>query len=348
MSLYQTDWSKRPLVEEALPRVHILEIWLESIYRLQLEKVLSNPAPLLRVFHLNVRLFNTILPRDVIPAFSRAEEVLWVHTKWTMQAEFHCYLFDFFPKVRKLRLNGGGMEFRNAPLPVTVIERFKQLELLELQFIGEYIPGFFRHLPMHSLPQLLISDAEEDGVYAAQDPLRSPFHLSIYATSGAEFVITVEGQKPKLVRHLLEAHKYYKPGSQLTNALLDNEEFAAQLATLEIHTSLWSMLHPWLPSFVSLPKLIVEIDEYTSKSVTLQLEALPCPALQALVLQAKHDFVYIAAEEVLAFVDRITLQAVRLELCRVFVDGSLDLLAGRFSPVVRTQDRIGPSKHPTC
>ncbi|KZV81980.1 hypothetical protein EXIGLDRAFT_730342, partial [Exidia glandulosa HHB12029] len=365
-----------PFIAAALPRARILYINIDTIYRLQLEKVLSLPAPNLRDFRLEyvatplpdipltmpltpdlfageaaqlrmVVLKNVILPRTAILAFRYAEQLNWVHSTWSLQAEFPCYLFDFFPNLKRLVLLGGGMEFRNAPLPPHIIDLLLRLDAFFIEFYERFFPGFFHHLPMDKMRNVIVSDSDEDTVYAALTPLRSPFDLSIYApASDREFFITVRGKDPQLVRHFAEGAKYYTPGSELTNALLENGEFADQLRSFLIQTSLWAMLIPWLPPFHVLPVLIVEIDDPKPTNAALPVEPLPCPGLTALVLQANYDFAYVAVRDVLDFADRITTERVNLELRRVLLDGPRVMIDARFNTVTYYEERYVTTQHP--
>lgn len=244
-----------------------------------------------------------------------------------------------------LRMTGGDCWFTNAPLPDSVFQAVKGLAFLDLAFRNESIPGFFRHLPLNDIPEVVIVGPDEDSVYAALDPLRSPFHMMVNPLFQAgelepEFTVTMRGCRPRFFRHFSEPFADYYPGSDKTNPLFENDEFAAQLADFTLHTVLWSLVTPWLPSFTSLPKLIVIIDEYSPDAVPLPSEALPCPNLDTLVLQARHDFIYIEAEDLLGFVGRITPRVVSLELRRVLIKDPGDMVCARFEPLAYYDQRL--------
>lgn len=352
-----------PFISKALPRCRWLQVRLESLYRLQLEKALSSPAPCMETFSLlyaagpmpdlhpglplsndlfagvapklrAVRMNSVILPRKPIPAFLNAQEVFWVHAVTTYQEEFPCYLFDFFPKMTRLRMTGGECYFRNAPLPSTVLEAFSRLEYFDLEFKEVAVPLFFRHLPIHDLPDVLVASPDEDAIYLALDPLRSPFELSIYDFDpGTEFFISIKCGQSKRTRYFAERYAYYVTGSQNASALFENNEIAAQLASFRIQASLWSMLNPWLFSLLGLPILIVELDRWSPDTVALPVEPLACPNITTLVLQSKWDFVSVNAGDLLEFVDRITLKHVALHLRGVVIRGDTASIAARFDSI---------------
>ncbi|KZV88751.1 hypothetical protein EXIGLDRAFT_722402 [Exidia glandulosa HHB12029] len=359
-----------PLLQRAVPYARYLVIKVESLYRLHVEQALSQAAPNLERIELryyagthpdlpltlplgkgntlflgeaarlrSVRLHSIILPTNPIAAFLDVEEVYWDHADTTYQEEFPCYLFDFFPKVKLLRMIGGTCWFTNVPLPQRILDIFKGLKWLDLQFMPDTITSFFHHLPLHGIPEMIISCPDEDGIYNALEPLRSPFHLSITQNVPKEFHITVTGDgQPGLIRHFAEAHRYYYRGSEFTNLLLQNDEFAAQLASFRIHTSRWTMLNPLLPSFSVLPKLIVELDDDTHKVATLPSEPVPCQELVTLVLQAAGDFIYLDAADVISFADRVTTRRIALELRRALIVGSRSLLDLRFESVLYSEE----------
>lgn len=364
-----------PLLRCAVPRARRLCIRIESIYRLDVEDALCQEAPLLEHFQLfydadppdlhltlplakgrdlfadqtgrlrKVDLVNVILPSVPAKAFAEVTHVSFNHALTTFQEEFPCYLWEAFPNMVRLRLTGGECWFKNAPLPDNIVQALKRLKFFDIGFRHPSLPGFFTHLPMNDIPEVMVLCADDDAVYAALDPLRSPFHMVIHPirTGGqvsSQFIISVRGQHPWLFRHLSEPFHDYYPGSDKTNPLFDNEAFAAQLADFTIHSVLWAMLAPWLPSFASLPKLIVIIDDDCPDPVQLPSEALLCPNLDTLVLQAHHKFVYLEAEELLSFVDRITPRAVTLELRRVLLKDPRDLVRSRFEFVTYYDVRI--------
>ncbi|EJD43276.1 hypothetical protein AURDEDRAFT_167692 [Auricularia subglabra TFB-10046 SS5] len=135
-----------PLLKLAVPLAKSLKITIESMYRLHLEETLSIEAPFLKVFYLyyaagphpelpltmplgkgnrlfdsttgmlrTLHLYSIILPSKMIPAFENVDEVFFIHGSATVQNEFPCYLFDYFPKMTRLRLTGGFCWFKNAP-----------------------------------------------------------------------------------------------------------------------------------------------------------------------------------------------------------------------------------------
>ncbi|KZV94982.1 hypothetical protein EXIGLDRAFT_766701 [Exidia glandulosa HHB12029] len=362
-----------PLIRRAVPRARSIHVCIESLYRLDLEDALCQAAPHLErltllyaayppELHLSlpfgkgkhiladtpgrlrvVRLNSIILPKIPTKAFAAADEVFFNNTLTTYQPDFPSYLWDFFPNMTRLRLSGGECHFANAPLPGHIIAAVARLAYLDLKYIARSLPGFFRHLPIHKIPEVLIFCADEDAVYSALDPLRSPFHMMISPVIGEgviypEFNITVRGSDPTLVRHLAEPFCDYYPGSHKTNALLENNEFAAQLDDLTMYTTLWDKLASWLPSFALLPKLIVIIDDDSPDAVLLPRTPIPCPALITLVLQAKGDFVYVKVDDLLEFADRLTPSRPVLELRRVVVTGSRHLLSTRFDKITLAVD----------
>ncbi|EJD43287.1 hypothetical protein AURDEDRAFT_167703 [Auricularia subglabra TFB-10046 SS5] len=353
-----------PLLRAAIPYAHSLYIRIDSMYRFHVEKVLCLEAPNLKFLSIGylsdplpelyldlplakgkqllsgaaknlrtVRLRNIILPKITITAFEYAKEVFFDHHETTLQEEFPCYLFDFFPNVTRLRLTGGQCLFTNAPLPGHVLDIIAKLEWLDLEFQHSSLPRFFSHLPIHKIPEVIICSPDEDSVYTALEPLRSYFDLVLTHTFAKEFNISVKCGRSNLVRHFAEPLKYYSHGSADTNALLENELFLAQLASFKIQTTLWSRIHWWLPRFPVLPKLVVEVNEDSYSPVALPAEPLVCPELKTLVLQTVYDFVYVAADDVVAFADRITDQRLTLELRRVLIAGSSDPLSSRFESV---------------
>ncbi|EJD43289.1 hypothetical protein AURDEDRAFT_167705 [Auricularia subglabra TFB-10046 SS5] len=359
-----------PMLAAALPRARILVVILKSFYRLQAEKVLSAEAKHLERFYLyygsdpepdlflditlscglfdgqprklkHVRLQNIILPRKPIGAFLGVEEVWWLHERTTYQDEFPCYLFDFFPNTRRLRLSGGQVWFRNAPLPPHVVAIFSKLTWLDLEFQEDTLVAFFRHLPLDGIPELVLASAEFDSVYTALEPLRSYFDLALIKTSSSEFRLTIKGQS-HLLRHFTESHRYYKahdPESELVNCLFADAAFFAQLGSLRIPTSLWGLLNPWIPELTHLPKLIVEIDYEYPGLAPLPREALPCRSLSILVIQAKHHLARIDVEDLLAFAGRITKDRVALQLRRVFLQGPRERIDARFESVHYSTER---------
>ncbi|EJD44367.1 hypothetical protein AURDEDRAFT_166457 [Auricularia subglabra TFB-10046 SS5] len=350
-----------PLLSAAMPYVRVLMVRVESFYRFQTEKVLSAEAGNLEIFHLlygsdpkpdlfldltlshelfagaagklkQVRLRNIIIGRKPIPAFQNVEEMWWLHHMGTRQEDFPCYLFDFFPKVRRFRMCGGQVWFRNAPLPPKVIDIFSRLKWLDIEFQEASLTAFFRHLPMDSIDEIVIGGAEFDTVYTALEPLRSYFDVALTATYAGEFYITIKGQS-HLIRHFSEKQLFYKEylrDSDMVNCIFEDAAFFAQLASLQIQTSLWALLHPWMPALTHLPKLIVEIDD---DRAVLPEETLVCPALSTLVVQAKGEYARVDAGDLVAFVDRVTTDRVALQLRRVLVDGQRELLASRFETV---------------
>ncbi|KZV81981.1 hypothetical protein EXIGLDRAFT_779123 [Exidia glandulosa HHB12029] len=352
-----------PFISKALSTCRWLQVKLESLYRLQVEKALSSPAPFLETFSLlyaaeplpdlhlrlplsselfagtapklrSIRLHSIILPMKPIAAFLNAQEVFWVHAASTYQEEFPCYLFEFFPKLKRLRMSGGECYFRNAPLPTTVLQAFSRLEYFDLEFKEVAVPLFFRHLPIHDLPDVLVASPDEDAIYLTLDPLRSPFELSIYDFEpGTEFFISIKCGQSNRTRYFAERYAYYVTGSKNASALFENNEIAAQLASFRIQASLWSMLNPWLFSLLGLPILIVELDRWSPDAVALPVEPLACPNITTLVLQSKWDFVSVNAGDLLEFVDRITLKHVALHLRGVVIRGDTASIAARFDSI---------------
>lgn len=361
-----------PLLRIALPRTRELHVKVESLYRFEVEEALCWVAPQMEYFQLlyasgpdpelpltlpfgkgknlfsgsaehlrSVVLHNIILPPQPIAAFLLVDEVFFLHKLVTHYPEFPCYLFEFFPNVTRLRLSGGFMFFENAPLPTEIVQKMRQLTSFDITFYVDSLAGFFRHLPMNDIPELSITSPDEDSIYLALDPLRSPFRLSFTYNMLNEFFITVECGQSNFVRRFCEPFKYFAPGSERSNLLLENDEFAAQLASVRMQTSLWAMLNPWMPSLAALPKLIVEINE-SELHVALPSQPLACQHLTTLVIQTAlaHDFVYIGADDLLAFADRITAAPVALELWRVLLRGALSQIKDRFDSIAFFDVRI--------
>ncbi|EJD43275.1 hypothetical protein AURDEDRAFT_167691 [Auricularia subglabra TFB-10046 SS5] len=193
---------------------------------------------------------------------------------------------------------------------------------------------------MHELADLTICSPDEDGIYDALEPLISFFDLVLTQTWPVEFLLTVKSRHTPRVRRFAEPLRYYRPGSPYANELLANEGFMEQLASFQIDVSLWKQLRPWLvPTMTLLPKLILVLNEDTPFVVSLPLEPLSCPALGTLVIQAKCHHAYVSAEDLIAFADRLTAERIKLELQRVLVDGSRELLDARFASVEYSQSR---------
>ncbi|EJD39366.1 hypothetical protein AURDEDRAFT_128298 [Auricularia subglabra TFB-10046 SS5] len=366
------------LFHDSMPNAHFN---VESMYRTELQEVLRGQAPNLELFELGyfaagtavpelllnmaltpklfgespnklcrVWLENVILPFDPIPAFREATEVYWEHAHSTVQAKFPCYLFDFFPKMRNLRMRGGEVHFTNSPLPRRVVEHVKGLDSLMLNFWDSSMPAFFRNLELHEMEVLTLAEPDEDAIYLALEPLRSHFSLFLTTFGPTEFLISVQCGVYKRIRHFVEAGSYYFSGSDKTNALLENDDFALQLSTLTISSSIWELIVPFLQPLTHLPKLVVDMDELRPGVTTLPVLQLRCPALSTLVLQTRQRYVHLDIEDIVAFADRITERAVALELHRVHLTGSREVLDARFASVAQScvVEELFPTKKDAC
>ncbi|EJD43288.1 hypothetical protein AURDEDRAFT_167704 [Auricularia subglabra TFB-10046 SS5] len=354
-----------PMLAAAVPRTRVLIIRVESMYRLHVEAALCQAAPDLQRLSLyyesgpvpelpywlplgyqkkllagdtgslrTVNLWNVVLPSVVTAAFENVDEVWFMNAFTIKLEEFPCYLFEFFPKMTRLRMALYECDFTNAPLPQLFRDRFSRLSWFDFECRPARIPDFFEHLLLHDMADVTLGSSDEDAVYLFLKPLQSWFDLVLTETSAFQFLITVRSRHTPRVRRFAEAFRHYHEGTPYANALLDNDGFTEQLATFHIHASLWDRLKPWLvPSMDLLPKLILELNSDTPLNVPLPREPLPCLGLKTLVVQAKHDFAYIDAEELVAFADRLTPERVALELRRVFIAGKRDLVDARFSTI---------------
>ncbi|EJD43274.1 hypothetical protein AURDEDRAFT_125987 [Auricularia subglabra TFB-10046 SS5] len=304
-----------------------LHYWMPLGYKKQL---FCNATGSLRIVHL----FNIVLPSVVTAAFQNVDEA-WFMNAFTVKLEdFPCYLFEFFPKMTRFRIAIGECDFNNAPLPQEFCDQFARLAWFDVEMRPPHLAPFFTHLPLHSIADVTVSSADEDGIYTVLEPLQSWFDLILTETNEFEFLITVKSRQTPRIRRFATPFRHYYAGSPYTNLLLANDGFMEQLATFHIHISLWSRIKPWLvPSMSLLPKLILELNADTPLNVPFPPEPLPCPSLKTLVLQAKHNFAYVDAAALVAFADRLTAERIALELRRVFIDGTRALVDTRFSSV---------------
>ncbi|EJD43265.1 hypothetical protein AURDEDRAFT_167681 [Auricularia subglabra TFB-10046 SS5] len=354
-----------PLLCSLLPRVRDLRLTVASVYRSGLEDSLCAEAPNLRLLRLTyasdlladlrfdqplghqrtllaghtgnlrvVHLYDVVFPENPIPAFRNVDEVLWMTAMSSVQPDFPSYLFDFFPECTRLRMTGGGMGFANAPLPWAILEKFRMLKWVDIEFPIPSLSGFFTHLPMDDLYDLTVCSPDDDYTHRTLKPLLSPYHVDLGQNGPDEFFLSVKGDKSQRVRRFAEPLKYYYAGTPDMSPLLGNGEFFERVTTLSIHLSLWSRLKPWLlPSYPALSQLIVSLNVSPGLTAQFPEEELACPGLKTLVIQAESEFACVDAEELVKFANRIGSQVMALELRSVIIRGERGRFGDRFSPV---------------
>lgn len=357
-----------PMLRLAVPRAWHLDITVESMYRLDVEDALCAKAPNLRTLWLKyhkeprpelprglplawdrklfggltgrlrrVHLHNIILPLTPTAAFQEVDEVWWMHAMTTGQDDFPCYLFDFFPKATRLRMAGGPCKFLNAPLPPAIIDHIRKLKWVDLTFPLYCVADFFTHLPLDSLEDLTIAMPHEDLLYRVLEPLLSNFHLDFSQHGPNEFVLSVRGDYSTRVRRFAELLKHYWKGGPYINALMENDAFMEQVATLSISVTLWSRLHTWMQApYPILTTLIITLNEGTLATASLPEEIIECPTLSKLVIQAENDrsLAYVYPDDVVAFSRRLAGERkLALELRRVFLVGDPKALGPYFEVV---------------
>ncbi|EJD39368.1 hypothetical protein AURDEDRAFT_171560 [Auricularia subglabra TFB-10046 SS5] len=357
-----------PLLRLAVPRAWHLGVTVESMYRLYVEEALCLEAPYLRSFWLKyhaepipdlphllplawdrklflgktgrlrtVHLHNIVLPLTPTAAFQEVDEVWFMHTLGTLQDEFPCYLFDFFPRARRLRMAGGNCAFSNAPLPAPVINLIRRLEWMDITFPLSSLPAFFEHLPLDDLEDLRVCSPDEDIIYRSLEPLLSYFHLDFLQHGPSDFILSIKGDNGGRVRRFAEPFCYYHKDAKDINVLLANREFMEQVTTLSISVTLWTRLEPWLqPTYPLVSRLIITLNEDTPLTAKLPTIVISFPRLASLVLQAANDYTvaYADADDVVAFASRVVTSGdVTLELRRTFVEGEKQRVLDHFSEV---------------
>ncbi|KZV98296.1 hypothetical protein EXIGLDRAFT_313274 [Exidia glandulosa HHB12029] len=362
---YQRHLTSRilPILRTNLHRVRRLDVSLDELHILELYDALMTPAPNLEEVLLALhagdclvvlprqtpmppgvfggkcpklhrfRLRDVLLPDKPIPALKSIDELSMVYSLHTCQT-FPNYVFTYFPELQRLHISAGSLRFLNSELPTSTTEGLQRLQYLELDYDDADCLKFIQLIPTSHIPDLLIIFPLEDTVYAALDALRGPFHMTFYRKSSIEFHICVQSTSLNLIRRFAELPDDYLLPHANINALLENHEFAAQLQSLTIATSLWALVTPWLPPYTTLPHLVVRVDDAIRERRGLPEEILEYPMLEllTLTLECNSGCVHIEAAEVVRFVDMITpSRTVMLKLAGVVVDNRDPSFCQRFS-----------------
>ncbi|EJD36372.1 hypothetical protein AURDEDRAFT_174569 [Auricularia subglabra TFB-10046 SS5] len=350
------------LVCIALDNVRELYITLDSFYAISVYETLLNIAKSLEVFglqfilgpggepfeleHLPLRsgifgrcparlrtvsLENVILTHITpIPAFCTVTSVA-IAFEESVRYQFPEYLFEYFPAMTWLSLSSGSTNF-SSDLAPKALSRFSTLLYLYLAFSGRCVLDVFRYVATADIPEICVVNPNDDAVYAALEPLRSPFHMfcqKVTSVECAELRITIASPGSGLTRHFAENPDNYAIGSEngpLT--LLENEDFAQQISSLTLATSIWSMLLPFLPPYNILRDLRISIDHWAPVPVNLPEESLWLPNLEFLLLESLFGELIVSAESLIAFLGRTT-ERVHLRLCGVAVVGDITSLKAR-------------------
>ncbi|KAH7087950.1 hypothetical protein BKA62DRAFT_729230 [Auriculariales sp. MPI-PUGE-AT-0066] len=343
-----------PILKAAIPRARELHIGIESWYRGHLEHALAQAVPELRVFDLfynapgtpdifinmglgkydnilvgagspsvlplqlrKVTLNNIILPPNVLEAFAPTEEVEFIHTTETLLPEFPCYLFEFFPRMKRLSIAAGAVYFPKDHITSEFRNRFSQLDFLQLRFHNDYVRQCLDNLPVERIPDVRIVHASEDVIYDAFSGMESPFDIEFLEDKldGDAFEIVVRCGKSGRTRRFFEGKEFYFTDSGRQSELLFND-FDKQMGHLLIQTSIWALVTPHLARYPTCEMLVVDIDEEVQGTVRLPQERLDLPALRTLVFQSSsiHGFSRLDAEDVVGFANRLGDMNLHLEL----------------------------------
>lgn len=243
------------------------------------------------------------------------------------------YIFRFFPSMRSLSLSAGTLLFNEGQYDENVVAGLARLIYLDLCFSGSCNARLLKVFPAaHDVPEILVVSPNQDAVYAALHPLRSPFHLllqGLHPVEMAEFRFTFWSPSSGHIRHFAEAWHNYAPGDpDGPNPIFGDVEFFYQLASLTISTSVWAVVHAALPSFASLQELTVLIDYASCRDIELPQQPLPLPCLVTVTLTSIGDLVYVAVHDIAHFVQRTTSNPINLRLDQVVVQGDLRCCQG--------------------
>ncbi|KZV98321.1 hypothetical protein EXIGLDRAFT_763627 [Exidia glandulosa HHB12029] len=335
------------VIGRAAPNIEIFELVFHmdpyaletSVYHIP-PNIFANTAPCLR----RVKLMEVLAPLEPITAFAGVTDfsLMFWGNRWQM---FPRELFEFMPRLKRLTLAGGRIQFASDSITPRVTSGLHQLEHLDMTYNPNRNLEILQRLDTSVVPALTIVNADEDVVYAALTPLRAPFHITITRAISTEFHIIVYSESTRQIRRFVEFDRKYAAGSTDYSALFDNKDFASQLSSLTLATSLWSMIVPWLPApYTALSRLIVFIDDPSAESNlhVLPREPLECPGVEVLVFQAKYEFAYVEEEDLVNFVGRLTSKRVELQLHRVLVRRSHSgpSLEGRFKSVSYSVSKV--------
>ncbi|KZV98295.1 hypothetical protein EXIGLDRAFT_728320 [Exidia glandulosa HHB12029] len=350
-------------VEITLSRCDSLRLVLPRNYWTRLANILARPAPALEQFRLKllgsnddgieepslpadlfrssstnlrqVHLHGVALPSASAPAFQHVDTVILSVPDACWQ-EFDLRLFDIFPSTRALTLSGGGLKVVQ-PLPDRVVDAFKRLDLLYVQYYETENMVVFSQLPSAVIPEVSVIHSDIGTVYAALDQFSGPIRLAIVDLSPAIHV-TFSSTETWIWRTFEETHSDFTPGNYNAAAVLEDPVILERVCQLRVSLSLWNIAAPFIPPNNVIAELMLYIDSKSAAFVALPTLAPKCPALQTLVLQARDDCVSVASNDIISLADLISPQAVNLELHRVLPQGDREGLVARFEGIVETMN----------
>ncbi|KZV89015.1 hypothetical protein EXIGLDRAFT_722057 [Exidia glandulosa HHB12029] len=363
------------LVNCMLDAVEILNIRLESWYLTEVYRVLNRAAPKLEKFSImfyspdrilplitlyswifasspgNLRTVNitdVLLPshKREIPAFTTVDSVVYTLPSSVVMPAWPSYLFEHFPNMSSLYLEGGRITFGDKKLSELDINGLAQLAVLDVTFHPDTTAEIIRRLPIQEIPHVLIgceSGVDFDTVYDLLEPLRSPFHLSLLSAFPDEFWIIVEEVFTGNQRVYAEAVSRWPLNRdetvEMPNVILDNPDLPGQLQSLGISATMWPRVVPYLTLFTTIETLVLEFDQ-VHKACHNALPEYPftCPLVHTLVLDARFDIEWINADDLVTFADRIAPNCRHVELRRVMIEGR-DRLGARFETVKSVDGR---------
>ncbi|EJD36807.1 hypothetical protein AURDEDRAFT_174170 [Auricularia subglabra TFB-10046 SS5] len=333
-----------PIVKHALKRVQCLRITLDEVLVSSLWDNLLDDAPKLAELQVilcatpapilprhdplspailggkpseirTLKLKNVLLPDIPVPALGAAEDVTLLFEANSTQ-NFPAYLFQYFPRMCRLRLSGGSIAAPPSQLPHFVADGVRRLKFLDLETCDQDTAPFLEGLPSREIDEIVIAYPDEDSVYAALAGLLHPFNLSFQpdALSLDDFEIHVYSPRLSRGRRFIEARSDYTTEAQV-NPLLLNEYFPAQVRWLSIALSLWSLVASWLLAFDDLDEFTVLIDVEDDLSTMAMPVPIKCKSLLRFTLKATVGArIGVPAQWLIALLDMPSLQKPSLVL----------------------------------